>query len=271
LKTGVIFTDELAYALDVATQERGSKILELDLDPISLSSSGLESMDRVIERSQDLVRLGFSPLITDIETELQKTKHILDRHHENVHAMNIGILAHKQLPDISRAFRTRRDFPKLDTLFLVLDSASRIPLTHEYVQWITDMVSAPHERTTTGIIEPGPEAPRTEYVLPSEWVPLSYIELCGFQLQHEDWSMVIKAIDFQNLKTLNLHRSNFSVREFELMVDCIPVQANRVDILAIFVLGTDFARNYATDAVHEQIAFLREKDPQVHLFINELT
>ncbi|KAG0208135.1 hypothetical protein BGX31_002418 [Mortierella sp. GBA43] len=235
LNTNATLTDELAYALDVATQERGSKIMELGLNQFSLSSSGLESMDRVIERSQDLVRLEFYSFITDVETESQKTKHILDRHHENIHAMSIGILTYKLLPDISREFRTRRDFPKLDTLYLTN-------------------------------FELGSEAPRTECVLSSVCVPLRQIGLWYLQLQHEDWIMVIKAIDFRNLKTLDFERSNFSVREFELMVDCIPVQANRVDMLNIFVLETDFARNYATDAVHEQIALLREKVPRVHLF-----
>ncbi|KAG0210251.1 hypothetical protein BGX31_001954 [Mortierella sp. GBA43] len=271
LKTNVAFTDELAYALDVATQERGSKIMELVLNQFPLSSSGLESMDRVIERSQDLVRFGYYLFISVVETESQKTKHILDRHHENIHAMIIGLFTYKLLPDIFREFRTRRDFPKLDTFHFNQLGPSWIPLTHEYARWITDMVSAPHEQTMTGIIDLGSEAPRAECVLSSVWEPLRQIGLRGLQLQHEDWSMVIKAIDFRNLKTLDLSESNFSVREFELMVDCIPVQANRVDTLIIIVLETDVARYYPTDAVHEKIALLQEKAPGVCLRINNLT
>ncbi|KAF8938437.1 hypothetical protein BGZ58_000890 [Dissophora ornata] len=54
LKANSTFSDELAKLLDEATRLKGSSLRWLKLDPWSLTSPGLDCMDRIIERSLDL-------------------------------------------------------------------------------------------------------------------------------------------------------------------------------------------------------------------------
>ncbi|KAF8930582.1 hypothetical protein BGZ58_008167 [Dissophora ornata] len=51
-------SDKHAQLLDGATKENGSRLILLELDPYVLTGVGLESMDRVIERSHSLRELG---------------------------------------------------------------------------------------------------------------------------------------------------------------------------------------------------------------------
>ncbi|KAG0200094.1 hypothetical protein BGX31_004156, partial [Mortierella sp. GBA43] len=54
LETNGNFDDEMAADLDKSTEEKGSMISTLSLNPSSLTSAGLECMVRVIDRSHDL-------------------------------------------------------------------------------------------------------------------------------------------------------------------------------------------------------------------------
>jgi len=54
LNVNSTFSDKLAALLDEATRSKGCSLRWLKLDPWSLTSPGLDCMDRIIERSLDL-------------------------------------------------------------------------------------------------------------------------------------------------------------------------------------------------------------------------
>ncbi|KAF9355085.1 hypothetical protein BGX34_010657 [Mortierella sp. NVP85] len=82
--------DDFAIALDNATLSRGSKIKSLDLCSRSFTFSGLECMDRVIERSHNMTHLGFTLLQLGNRAERQKAIHLLRRHSRALHSLRIA-------------------------------------------------------------------------------------------------------------------------------------------------------------------------------------
>jgi hypothetical protein len=82
--------DDFAIALDSATRERGSKIKSLALCSRSFTFSGLECIDRVIERSQNMANLGFTLLQPGNRAERQKAIHLLRRHSRALHSLLIA-------------------------------------------------------------------------------------------------------------------------------------------------------------------------------------
>ncbi|KAI8355865.1 hypothetical protein B0O80DRAFT_448179 [Mortierella sp. GBAus27b] len=272
LETNDGFTDEFAFALDASTRERGSTIEILELNPKSLSLDGLEAMDRVIERSQDLPRLELCLRNLEIKTEVQKAKYLIDRYHENVKSLTFsGISAREWLSDVAEICDTGSGFPKLDSF--VLECSDRPEITHEQAQWIASMVSTPTQQSSTShpgsgacLMELEPNITVPERV-PFTWQPRRRVVIPDLQLGHDDWKMVIEALDFSVLRALDLNRTNFSVLELEHLVDCIPSQSNSVDGLNIVLHKSDL-ESAPADVVHEQLLLLWEKAPWVRVFVS---
>ncbi|KAG0242408.1 hypothetical protein BGX31_000330 [Mortierella sp. GBA43] len=267
------FTDKLAFALDASTRERGSTIMDLELNPRLLSFAGLGSMDRIIERSQDLARLKFCFRNLEVQTKVQKAKYLLDRYHENIHSLSFsGTSAHIWLLAMGDLCKTRSEFPDLEA-FAVYCGSCEIP--RRQVEWIASMISTPCLQTTDSfqdelfsgdcLTELEPDAKETDCFVSDSWPSLRRVTLSGLQLVHEDWKTVIGALDLSGLRALALDRTNFSTLEFELLLSCILAQANPVEELLVDVRETDFSQRSRTDKVHEQTAILQEKAPWVHV------
>jgi hypothetical protein len=75
-----LFSDPLAKLLDESVQEGGSRITHLDMAPTSLTTLGLDAMDRVINLSPYLsyLRLSFEKL--GEKEQLEKALDLLARH-----------------------------------------------------------------------------------------------------------------------------------------------------------------------------------------------
>ncbi|KAF9358917.1 hypothetical protein BGX34_008652, partial [Mortierella sp. NVP85] len=101
LETNRSFTDVHAMALDISTQERGSKIISLHLCPRSLTFAGLACMDRIIERSHNISDLRFNFLDLEDKAERKKAIHLLGRHKNRICSLSInGESADEWLSDI---------------------------------------------------------------------------------------------------------------------------------------------------------------------------
>ncbi|KAK3829256.1 MAG: hypothetical protein J3Q66DRAFT_383814 [Benniella sp.] len=275
---GRLFTDEVARQLDVGTEERGSQIMTLELSPISLSLVGIKYMDHVIERSKDLSRLKFHLNHLEIENETEKAIHLLNQYHNNIHSLVFsGTSAYKWLTKMARTCASRQYLPKLNDF--KIECMDRSGISEEDAQWIAIMVAAPPQQPTPSWSDKlsfrgvghrlkirEPATSWTQCAVPCMWEPLRHVGLERMRLCHEDWKVVIKALDFSSLDELNFELSNFSLVELEFLADCIPEQANPIRNLNIWAYHTDFSRSLESDIVREQVSVLLKKAQWVHIY-----
>lgn len=74
------------------------------------------------------------------------------------------------------------------------------------------------------------------------------------------------ALDSLTVRILDFDGTNFSLVEFEFLVDCVPERANPVGSLYFIAQHTDFARSLETDLVREHVATLLKKVPWVTIY-----
>jgi hypothetical protein len=252
--------------------------MTLELSPISLSLVGIRYMDHVIERSKDLSRLKFHLNHLEIENETEKAMHLLNQYHNNIHSLVFsGTSTYKWLTEMARTCVSRQYLPKLDDF--KIECMDRSAISEEHAQWIAIMVAAPPQQPTPSwsdrlsfravshrlkVLES--DTSLTECAVPCMWEPLHHVGLERIRLCHEDWKVVIKALDFLSLDELNFELSNFSLVELEFLAECIPEQANPVRNLNIWAYHTDFSRSLENDIVREQVSVLLEKAQWVHIY-----
>ncbi|KAI8358800.1 hypothetical protein B0O80DRAFT_441475 [Mortierella sp. GBAus27b] len=118
-------------------------------------------------------------------------------------------------------FPTRQSFPILESFELIPRSSYRLP--SKCIPWIVAMISAappaldlsPQGTARREVSNDEPSVIRT-------WTSLKKITLEKLTLRPEEWTSVVKAIDFSMLEVLSFRKSNISVADFKLLVDRIP-------------------------------------------------
>ncbi|KAF9350907.1 hypothetical protein BGX26_010953 [Mortierella sp. AD094] len=96
--------------------------------------------------------------------------------------------------------------------------------------------------------------------------PLKTLEISDCQLELEDWTTIIEALDFTTLESIALKLSNFSLEQLKMLVDCIPGEAGSASVVALQKLDLSFTLvGENPDAVQEQFRILTEKVSQIEI------
>ena len=253
------FNDEIATLLDDATRERGSRIMELDLNPFSLTVSGLDALDRVIKRSQSFTRLRLVLSWLKDNRTVGTAMTLLGRYRDKLHDLFIQEdPTATWIHEFVRAFPTRASFPELRDLYAVV-KPSKDKTAPVYVQWIIAMVSTPSQTICSSSSSTTPPPEESQEM--GSIAPLNNIVLSGFQLQPEDWESLIGAIDLSSLVEMNLEDSNFSQDQLKLLVDRIEAFGPRpVSLKTLSVPGTGLIPNAK---VHALFKALEGRDPAI--------
>ncbi|KAF9356327.1 hypothetical protein BGX34_009989 [Mortierella sp. NVP85] len=264
--------DELALLLDEGTKSKGSKLRSLECCAQSVSREGLELVDRVIGRSQSLERLRFTCESLGDQSEREKAEWFLARNSERLTGLHLRGPGTVWLTEwLVEAYPTRHALPKLTELELRLfwSDVPEIPL---FVEWIVIMVSAlPSQLVWDSTSSSALDAESKELseqasnTSPETWAPLTRLSLHGIKLQQEDWARIIMAIDFTTLEELDLTGSNFSLQEFDLLVDCIGSTGWMTSRQVLDLSYTRLSTNKATDELRAIVQGFCEKVPFVTL------
>ncbi|KAK3815387.1 MAG: hypothetical protein J3Q66DRAFT_433225 [Benniella sp.] len=116
LQYGCSITDHHAKLLDELTQERGSIIEHLALDPYLLSRTGLNTLDRMITRSQKFVSVELFLKGLGKEDQLKKALPVLGRDNNRLQSPSLSGEATGWLKRLAEAFPDKDDFPVLEGL-----------------------------------------------------------------------------------------------------------------------------------------------------------
>ncbi|KAI8346985.1 hypothetical protein B0O80DRAFT_466695, partial [Mortierella sp. GBAus27b] len=96
LMTTEMFDDDCASVLDKVTEEKGSKIEDLTLHLAALTTDGIECMERVIDRSQELERLTLVFDNLHEERWLEKFERLIRRYGKRL----TGLVLHGESPNV---------------------------------------------------------------------------------------------------------------------------------------------------------------------------
>ncbi|KAI8358150.1 hypothetical protein B0O80DRAFT_275118 [Mortierella sp. GBAus27b] len=245
LDTATMFDDNLAELLDKTTTLHGSSLTYLALSQYSLTTAGLDAMDRVIKRSQKLDRLRLNLLALEDISQTEKAEHIFERYGARMNELWLQSDGYEPwLKRISNKFPTKTDFPLLD--HIVVDCTKEGAFfPHDSVPWLTTMISS----------SPRPTGNPQEAVKPLttglKKVHLSKVCFEGF---HDRLSLV-DSFDFSVILELKLQNTNIG-EYVELMIGRIAGTGAKVPLETLYVSGNSFPNVYkaALEAKAQQAA-----------------
>ncbi|KAF9349050.1 hypothetical protein BGX34_002094, partial [Mortierella sp. NVP85] len=215
LATSRQFTDHLAALLDDAIENRGSRLTSLILAPFSLTILGLDAMDRVIKRSQNLVHLWICCVMLDMAFQPEKALLLFGRYGEKMNRLTLASNSiEKWLLPFTQFLPTANSFPSLNVIHMRCSMKSQVP--HEFVQWLVAVV--PDRLQPSGSTSPKgtcTATSRTSTIL----ARLQTFMLYNVTLHAQDWEVLIKAFDLTMLQELHLSTTNFSSRQLNLLLD----------------------------------------------------
>ncbi|KAK3820191.1 MAG: hypothetical protein J3Q66DRAFT_439230 [Benniella sp.] len=226
LETQDGFNDELAAILDRVIEVRGSRITSIQLNPATLTNVGLESMMRVIERSQNL-RLDINFKEMETKHQQKKLNLFLRRCGKRLHGLKMeGNSADVWVPMVMDICPTRLYLPELESFSLISNEDTRLQLG--CFEWIACMVSSPQGQPTCSL-EPFTQSAMSSTFGTSvaEWSPLRAIELKHISSHVGDWELVIGSIDYSILRTLHVE-GGFSCSDAKLLHSRVPEKPNPV-------------------------------------------
>ncbi|KAK3815357.1 MAG: hypothetical protein J3Q66DRAFT_441490 [Benniella sp.] len=190
------FGDRPAKLLDECTEKRVSSITHLDITPTALTTAGLDAMDRIIKRSQDLTHLRLSLQNLRQGRQLKKALLLLERYKDRITGLHMSDWCEEScLTKLKRVLPNRFRFPQLVDFSVECTNWDQGPRENAR-QWIISMISASPQQSTS-------------------------LEVLGVKINllEQDWEAVIKAINLSTLLALNVDNSNFSEEQLKLLVD----------------------------------------------------
>jgi len=232
------FSDPFARLLDESVQEKGSRIAHFNMAPSFLATSVVDSMSRVINRSQSLTYLRLSLENLDQDQQLEKALDLLERHKNRLTNLCLkGSHIDGWLPRCSGGF-SRDAFPALKEFYAECYGGSLIN-----GRWFSTMVAGPlPHRTSLRAIG---------------------INILFDHTQHQE--DVIKAIDLSALEELHFNRGDckgFTQVQLKLLVDRIMDHTPSPPLRLLNLNGTGLSKNVDT---YGQLARLREKIPDIRI------
>ena len=246
------FSDHLATLLDDSTEERGSRLSQLRLSPFSLSTFGLDALDRVIKRSQHLTFLWLYCVSLEMESQSEKALLLLGRYGERLNRLSLcSCSMEKWLLPFTRALPTVNNLPKLDYLYMWCNSKQQVP--PEFIQWL---VTATPDRLRPPVSNEGSSTGKTLQTRKS-CTMLDRLRTFTFSLvtlRPQDWEILIKAIDLSELKELYLSGTNFSSQQLDLLLERVVTADPKAVSLKVLGLGnTELLVNADKSALRARI------------------
>ncbi|KAI8349156.1 hypothetical protein B0O80DRAFT_429247 [Mortierella sp. GBAus27b] len=223
-----------------------TKTLQLESLRIQPHKADADVVDQIIQRSPNFKALGlYMDLIFDDGFTAAQT--LLSRHAPILSALSVK----NEVFDgeggwewFVSSFPTRDTLPALEVFeFSGFDPPSKC------IPWIVAMVSAPSQQPISpsqpiiqDIIDS--QVTNLESVAQRPLTRLKRIDLSRLHIQTEEWTSVIKAIDFSELQILNFFNSNLPLEGLRLLVDCIPDNASlkTLDISGIYAISSSDRR-----------------------------
>ncbi|KAF9356467.1 hypothetical protein BGX34_009921 [Mortierella sp. NVP85] len=260
------FNDELASLLDSSTKEEGSKLICLILNPAGLSATGLACMDSVMSRSMNLRRYHWSFEEMDTARPLSKShERLLDalgHYGRRVNELTMNDLsADLRVLQLADKLPIRYQLPHMDTIRLVCSGETMVPRV--FAQWCAATMSS-----SAGVSPPDPETRTQNIVLnrEAEMRSIRTISLEGAQFEQDDWEMIIKAIDLSTLETFSVPRTNFALRQLELLIESMPDGGTTPAPLKILnVEDSKLAKCHDINALRDLYAQLDRKAPSARV------
>lgn len=199
LNTSRMFSDHLAELLENTTNVHGSRLTQVVLKPDSLTTRGLDTMDRVIKQSP---RLAFLWLFIGNHQESQLTKAmlVLERFGERAHKLSIcGRETSQWLPVLTQTY-SRGSFPLLRELeisgYAEFLFKPRPSFPSACIHWLACMVSV------------SPQLSGSHF---------RRFQLFYMNLSPQDWKILLETIDLSQLTDLNFGFTNFDLDQLKLL------------------------------------------------------
>ncbi|KAF8940883.1 hypothetical protein BGZ58_004112 [Dissophora ornata] len=218
----------------------------LVLDPSSLSTIGLKRLGRFIDCTMSTMRLEFVMKRRDVGSQCSKALPPLLKYGTRLGALelhdSLNVTWMSSLPPTV-------SFLNLDSFSVV--RVKDINISHDAVAWIVATISG---------------SPKVAGLPPSvkqSWVPLKVIRLVSSEFHANNWKLLLEAIDFSALKELDVEKSNFSLKELEVLVDCLP--DSTIPLKSIIFEGSHVAKCKDTESLEDLITELKEKVPSVEI------
>ncbi|KAG0221282.1 hypothetical protein BGX31_010039 [Mortierella sp. GBA43] len=253
-RNGVI-DDEMARILNQGTQDKITRFKSLTFDTKCLSLEGIKLMDRVLRNSHHLEHFALDCHSLDNHEERKKSE-VLASHSQRMTELCLYGSGSEQVTKwIVDTFPSRRELSRLSELQLALRYDSSMD-RHVFVPWLTRMVSAP--QLTMGSQAVSPDLAHTA----ATWTSLKRISLPHHEFKRNDWTSILKAIDFSALEVLELRHTNFTDKELELLIH----RVNNVEGFApLRILDLSYSSICSMDLaeMYSKLDGLGEKAPHV--------
>ncbi|KAK3821163.1 MAG: hypothetical protein J3Q66DRAFT_438074 [Benniella sp.] len=263
------FSDPLAEVLGDITNKRGSQFEKLVVNPISLTESGLDHVVKIVEGSSSSAALEFLLGGMEKSGRIEKSQALLGHYGRTLSRLSLsGMILESWLPEIALSFPTRDCFPKLTGL--VVSQYSKGPFPSDCLPWILAMITT--SSRTLEVTSPSPTSSGDVVVSPgstcsdSEAGGLVSVELEGIVFEDEEWEEVLKAFDFSSLQVLALVNSNFTEKQFQLLIDLIPDDETEMTRLKVLdIRQTDIVKTADPQPLKELLGKLQEKVSSIEI------
>ncbi|KAF9357777.1 hypothetical protein BGX26_003085 [Mortierella sp. AD094] len=228
------FGDHHVKMIASSTERGRCDLKSLRLDPASLSPDGLQSMDLIFDRSDNLENLvmGFQDLHTPKHREKAVRSLILYGTQLNGLTLS-GDIAYAWIPEIKNTLPTRHSLPKLESFGVICSELQFIPSS--CVEWFIDMLQTPPVLSPTSPSSPISPMNDSYYWT---WSALRDIRLEYMELSSTDWSLIVGVLEFSKLESLSFENTNFSLDEFECLLGSIPDDEAKISLKIFYVKNT---------------------------------
>ncbi|KAG0232824.1 hypothetical protein BGX31_005003, partial [Mortierella sp. GBA43] len=253
LTTGWRLKDHLVALLDSTTQIHGSRLTHLVFSPRPLTASGLDSMDRVIKRSQSLIFTAIQ--FSDLQDKPHQERMIslLGRYGSRLNAIRMaGNSIEHWLLQVADKFPTRDSFPALEKLTVYCYSRQQVP--QGCVQWLVAMISAPPRALGSMRKDSCAGASQQKTGSLAVTSPLLKLRLSATTFTQQEWATLIKAIDFSVMVELKMQKTNFSQEQLDLLLERIAhVDAESLPLEKLDLTFADIVLNADKPALRARI------------------
>ncbi|KAF8939684.1 hypothetical protein BGZ58_008979 [Dissophora ornata] len=259
--------NDFALSLDISTEKAGSKLESLAVNATSLTTDSLRCMDRIITRSHKLRHFQVLLYLDDTEWQ-EKSAWLFGQHGRELNALLLHNNSSSYIwtPEAAGLIPSRLELPELRVFEIgYLDV---IEHADSFVKWIANMIGAPSapQPQTTSLSSQDPSSPEESALVVSQsyaWMPLYGIRFRHMYIPVKHWDVVFAAIDFTALKELTFLDTQFTLKQLQIFVDCIPNPKDHETVLPLERLLFHCECNDPTefDALDEAVARLKLKAP----------
>jgi hypothetical protein len=235
------FSDHHAKLLDESTGQILSRIARLEITPTTLTTTGLDAMNRIINRSQALTHLRLALKDLRQEQQLEKALDLLRLHKGRVSSVHLSDWCEQGcLAKIKRVLPSRTRFPRLEEFSVECTNWDSGPRDIAR-QWMVSMILTQTQHHAS-------------------------LKVLGVKidLSPQDWVVVIKAIDLSTLEELRFDDCNFSQEQLKLLADRIADSRSLLPLKLLDLRGSKVPEAN-TPEMHVILTKIMEKAPHLRI------